>query len=79
MTLGMGFSPVVFAKMKWIEITDYAVACPDVCQQTKNFHPEHSEFNVPFAVPAGIHKPTKKRFMFVPSIMRVPDGEWVIT
>jgi hypothetical protein len=55
--LGLGLSPVVKAELKWIEITKYVEVCFDVCQLTTHF-----ETQTPFAVPAGIHKPTGKTF-----------------
>jgi len=57
LALSLGLSSVAQADMKWIEITSYTVACPDVCQNTINY-----KTPFPFAVPAGIHKPTGKTF-----------------
>jgi hypothetical protein len=58
--LGLGLSSVATADVKWIQTLRHA--CPVACQQTKDFHPKHPAFNVPYAVPAGIHhKATKAR------------------
>jgi hypothetical protein len=46
MTLGLGLSPVVKAEPKWIKITKYLEACPEVCQLTAKSY----QTQTPFAV-----------------------------
>jgi hypothetical protein len=55
--LGMGFLPIAeAAKIVWVDTSDFRNRyCPDVCQTTTHFHPKHPEFNVPYAIPSGIH------------------------
>ena len=60
--LGVGLLPVANAKVLWVEADKTGkYYCPDVCQVTKHFHPKHSEYNVPYAVPSGVYaKPGTK-------------------
>ena len=61
--LGMGFLPIVDAKVVWVKARDTGKSyCPEVCQVTKKFHSKNPAFNVPYAVPAGINpRATKAR------------------
>ena len=59
--LGAGFLPVANAKVLWIKADGTGqYYCPDVCKVTKRFHPKHSKFNVPYAVPSSTHPQATK-------------------
>ena len=56
--LGLGFLPIAeAAKIMWGDASKFTRTshCPDVCKLTEKFHSKHPEYNVPYAVPSGIH------------------------
>ena len=56
--LGLGFLPIAeAAKITWVDASRLSriYHCPDICQTTERYHPKHPEYNVPHAVPSGIH------------------------